>query len=345
MRPTAVPAFAFALLLVPAAGCLSEDPPAPATAGQLRPQAQERAEAWNADARLQGVVGVEGNVSRLLASDALNDVPDLPGEDDALADGRAPAWAFAYRAGGNGFGVVVAKDGTVVDTWNRQPEGNAVDRWSVDSDNALQAARNVSEGDGRPVLVALVAGDVGSPFWAVVTNDSRERVDAVSGDHRGTFAGGTPIPLVDEADPAAQAHQCQAPPEAFTGSLDVTLDATQGNNATREIEVPSDCYDRLGLRLELEDPPAGQVDAILRTPDEPVNLTATPAEPTDRAAWTNPYEGNRTLELILTGARQAFTVSWCAPGSQGTPEAHPACPDASDGDSFSLQPDAKNVIR
>lgn len=151
MRST-VPLLVVALVAAPAlSGCLT----AQATAMQHRPTAQDRARQWDADAELAGVLGIEGSMPNDLPGYWHGNAPDgnfwtRARDDPTVGDGHTEFWIYAWVADGNpdAFFVVVDRDGEVLDsgTTEREEDMVPVGTWGIDSDRALEIAKENNQG-------------------------------------------------------------------------------------------------------------------------------------------------------------------------------------------------------
>lgn len=173
-----VPLLLVSLLLVSPmlSGCLT----AQATALQYRDTAHARADEWDQDAVLAGIFGVEGTSTMGWMGPGVTWDWQWSGstgfsgfgggssgmsaqgevskesywaraeEDPNVGDGRAEFWVYAFVAEGRqeAFFVVVDRDGQVIDTGTAERDADMVPvgPWNVDSDRALEIAKDNNQG-------------------------------------------------------------------------------------------------------------------------------------------------------------------------------------------------------
>lgn len=171
----ALPILMVALVAAPAlSGCLT----AQATAMQYQDTAHARAQDWDPDAELAGIFGVEGTFGAMFGgvpwmgpSPQMSGSMDWDGsgpgasaqsqhgekaywsrarEDPNVGDGRTEFWIYGFVAEGRSeaFYVVVDRDGEVLDTGTtaRDEDTVPVGQYNVDSDRALQIAKDANQG-------------------------------------------------------------------------------------------------------------------------------------------------------------------------------------------------------
>lgn len=189
-----------AILASPAlAGCIGT---AAASATEVMSAADDAARAWDAEAQLVNVVGIEGTFPALVAAAfGASSGGDWTAaeEDEKVGDGRAELWAFRYVAPGKSraYVVVVDKDDNVVraeESFRRDDE--PLGAWSVDSDDALGIARGANDALAKGVardefgVFALLHHENGRAEWVVAGGGVDDagagggfvRIDANTGD-------------------------------------------------------------------------------------------------------------------------------------------------------------------
>lgn len=129
-----------------AAGCLgASSPPAGPSDGAIenRSRADQAATDWDPEAELVSIAGGEGKLAPLVRDGSLAFLPGfVNGTEAALADGRSPAWAYEYRAGDRGLGVLVASDGSLVNSTEFPAgAGQPLPEAAIDSTEAARSAR------------------------------------------------------------------------------------------------------------------------------------------------------------------------------------------------------------
>lgn len=152
MRSHALAAVLVALLAATAAlaGCLGT---AAATAMQTRDEADAAAKRWDKGAMLAQVVGVEGSSSLagLAAAYGASGDHSRGADDEEIGDGRCEVWVYRYVASAKpkAFVVVVDREGNVLrageETRTRE-DATPLGAWSIDSDRALEIAKDASAG-------------------------------------------------------------------------------------------------------------------------------------------------------------------------------------------------------
>ncbi|HUR61391.1 MAG TPA: hypothetical protein VM286_03385 [Candidatus Thermoplasmatota archaeon] len=202
MRPQAL-ALAAVFLLMPLAGCLGG---AMATAKDLIPEARRVAAAWDADASLQAVGGIELHeiplaVQAALASSKVAeetaDDPELQlmrYRDDDVGDGRTGAWLFAFGAADRELLLVLDASGKELARHEGRGSGHdgpALGDVAIDSDqatdiaakgNATYAALRGHAAIGGMTLAPTPKG----PFWVLMLMESfdMDLGDAMDGEER-----------------------------------------------------------------------------------------------------------------------------------------------------------------
>ncbi|MEA3203411.1 MAG: hypothetical protein QOI63_1086 [Thermoplasmata archaeon] len=170
-------------LLAPLAGCLGGGT---ATANDLTPRARALAQAWQPDATLQAVAGVELKELPPVAKAALaqasagdDSSPELQlmqFHDGNVGDGRAAAWMFGFRSGAQALLLVldaggreVARHVTATGSDGEQSLGEV----AIDSDQAMDLAAKENGTFARArehafvATLALVPTPAG-PFWMLM---------------------------------------------------------------------------------------------------------------------------------------------------------------------------------
>lgn len=161
------------------AGCLGS---AQASAMEQKDTADDRAQEWDGEAQLSGIVGLEGNASSWShaaghysgGSDATYWDPNR--EDDSPGDGQVAVWVYTYvspNEPGEQFTVVV-RDGEVQETGVDDSDDEALPDFSVDSDEAAEIARENNQGiaegqdsDNYGFVYNLDVNGTGVPVWFV----------------------------------------------------------------------------------------------------------------------------------------------------------------------------------
>lgn len=204
-----------ALVAAPAlAGCLGS---AQASAMEQKDPADDRAQEWDEEAQLSGIVGLEGNSSSWSSasghysggSEADYWAPNR--EDDSPGDGEVAVWVYTYvspNKPGEQFTVVV-QDGEVEETGVDDSDDEALPEFSVDSDEAAEIARENNQGiaegqesDNYGFVYNLDVNETGVPVWFVGGGGGDDDgggggiavIDARNGDviaSHGGFGGGS----------------------------------------------------------------------------------------------------------------------------------------------------------
>lgn len=177
------PALRLSLLLVAVtslvlAGCVGSAQAA--SAKQNLAPADEAAKAWDADAKLVQVVGVEGTFASLAAAFAKASTQDFAqaGEDETVGDGLAEVWVYRYVAAGKAksYVVVLDKEGNVARQGEeaKRDDDKPLGAWSLDSDEAMLLALKANDAlakgvQGRffGVVSVLHQEGAGNPVWLV----------------------------------------------------------------------------------------------------------------------------------------------------------------------------------
>lgn len=327
--------FAGLVVITLAAGCLAGSTPKEEPAGALstRASAEQAAAQWHPEAELVSVAGGEGELKPLVQNGSLAWLPRyVDGVEAEIGDGRSPRWAYEFHAGEQGLGILVSANGTIVKSVEiditQQPR---LDGWTADSTEAVQAAadehpafRDVPEDTG--VAYALYQDDRrGRPVWAVglLTEDDKRLVvlvDARTGESLGISENeGDPI------TPRGRSLGPQAPPRAadtFEGHL-----TAPGDQQSWSLFLQNEGHPEIGLHLEVEEPASGSVNATLVRDDRSlVQLEAGPTRTNATASWPLPEAGDYEVSLELdAGLEQAYTLQWCAPGTEEGDERTSAC--------------------
>lgn len=135
------------------AGCLGT---AQATAMEHQSTAEDRAQEWADHPRLVEIKGIEGSFPAAFGmgggfGDTNKDYWDRAREDPTKGDGHAEIWVYRFLSEQDPdtvFEVVVDKDGNIVDTDRepRQSDDEVLGDVEVDSDEAIETAKDASEG-------------------------------------------------------------------------------------------------------------------------------------------------------------------------------------------------------
>lgn len=143
-----------ALLAVVVSGCTNA---AAGTALAAKAPADQSAQAWSSDAQLAGLMGMEGafvgsSFMTMAMSGTWGSGESFSGSerDPRVGDGRTEFWMSFYTSPTKqgGYVVVVDKDNKVVrsraisEAMSAQPVG----AWSINSDDALQRAKEANQG-------------------------------------------------------------------------------------------------------------------------------------------------------------------------------------------------------
>lgn len=156
-------AIATAILLA-VAGCVGSAAAGTAKGGE--PPAEAEAKRWDSGAQLVKIIGVEGsfpvvgwtgfgsysgsgNTYASAGSTDLGFEYMSRGKDDrTIGDGRCEVWIYRYVSTGESeaFVVVVDKDGKVLKTGTdeKRDDDRTVGEWKINSDQALQIAKDAS---------------------------------------------------------------------------------------------------------------------------------------------------------------------------------------------------------
>jgi hypothetical protein len=320
------------------AGCLGDsgeqapDPAQPASALSHRDVADEAARAWNEEAELVSVAGGEGALEALVSEGSLRFLPTfVNGTQAQLGDGQSSAWAFEYRAGDQGYGVVVEANGTI-STEQETPLGSdrPVGDDLVDSTTAIDRLQAQSEafGEGqtpRAFAYALYnATEHDGSVWALGKLSGNEPtvglIDADTGDFLGIVEDGR-----DPITPQGRVIGPQQPPRVAdegSGQADATNDADAW-----AIFLQGDNHPNLGFRLVAEEPVTGVLNAtLMRDGRSLTSIEVDAVESEARGEWPRPRSGDFVIEVDLEqGASQAYTVQWCAPGRDDGDPKNEAC--------------------
>lgn len=209
--PRFVPLVAMVLLgAALLSGCLESSPQL--TAMQARDEAASTAAAWDADAQLVFIVGLEGRATNDYLRDFLGnqlfsemgfegfEETDADGtphwermeSDTDPGNGRAELWLLHYKSPSQDGELVLLldRDGNVLDRMNQTDplEGQSVENFTVDSDEAVATAMTASDQlretrESRNVFIGsalLYDPSHGGPVWTVT---------AIGGDLSGISGG------------------------------------------------------------------------------------------------------------------------------------------------------------
>lgn len=199
------------LLLAPAfSGCAAGAQAA--TAQEQADPASERARAWADDAELASAVGVEGSFVSQFEGYGVGrgEHWERAQEDGEVGDGRCKVWRYVFVADSKPdevHVVVVDDEGQVLanHTDDRDGDDRALGDWNVDSDEALEAAREASPGlesgvdsDHYGIVMQLDRDpDRDNPTWFVAGGGGDSSggggfalVDAVTGEVLESGGGG-----------------------------------------------------------------------------------------------------------------------------------------------------------
>lgn len=338
MRPEPAPLLVLALIT---AGCVGG-----ATAGtpamEPRESASEEATAWDEDARLVGVFAAdlsqqeiqeerrEANRSDEEEADRFRLHRAARSADGEVGDGKAGRWLYEYRAGGRAYRILVAANGTVLDTARGPAEEDEapIQGWEVDSDEAAEilAENNDAFADAegaRSAFYALFANTTdANPVWAfgLFLADRAPvvyTVDARTGEYRGSQPVAVPgfsIPNVGYGGP----NGSRDAPSEEGGNISGTLTATEPRDE-ESFALADDEHPQLEARLALEGQSAGStVQVTVQVPDgRSKELTVSSSEGSGRLAFDAPADGMYNVTLELTkGVRQGYTFTWCAEGER-----------------------------
>lgn len=330
-----------------AAGCIGTVE-AQSSTMELREKADEQAAAWDEDAQLVGVFGLEmaqpegpedddGNESSANgtaeAEDAEADEEQDPFDqvartaDEELKDGQAPAWLYSYQAGNRSYHVAIAANGTILaeETERDDDRETPIEDWEVDSDEAADVVAENNEtwsrtDDARSVMYGLGQnGTEEDPVWFIVLfpGDAAPivyTVNATTGEYLGAHS--IQIPSFDvgfgggfDGDDGGDG----VPEEG--GSDDGSVSLAQPT-AEHTFEVEQDGHPELGLELSLDDPATSSVTATIEGPDGTLGtIEADSMEPAAEGWWADPQPGEYTVTVELQeGATQDYAITWCAEG-------------------------------
>lgn len=188
---TVVAALTLMLVLAGASGCLGET--ATQSARPLLEAAQNAAAAWQSDAVLVAVAGIENdNGTEAVADSSRRDAvakARLGHDDPAPGDGLAPAWSFEFQSAqaNRSFVVVVGADGQVLASAPYPPERSPanplpLEAWAIDSAQAWQQApASLRNGTLNYAGSWLMAPPGGRPVWQIWTSAGKAYVDAKDG--------------------------------------------------------------------------------------------------------------------------------------------------------------------
>lgn len=185
-------------------GCLGTA--SAATAEENRDPAEDRAQQWDDQAQLAGVVGLEGQAAHWMGSWGFDydyeygggDYGDYHGggmqvqsrhaqsspwakaaEDGDRGDGRCKIWAYTYVSPNKpdeAFTTIVDEDGDVIANTTEERDGEEpLSNWEIDSDEAAEIAEENNEGirEGRGsdnfafVFVLEEDPEYSNPTWTV----------------------------------------------------------------------------------------------------------------------------------------------------------------------------------
>lgn len=169
---------ALSLAALPAlAGCIGSAQAA--SAKENLGAADAAAKAWDPDAQLAQVVGVEGTFASLVGAIGMGSSQDFSqaSDDENVGDGLAEIWAYRYLAPtkAKSFVVVLDKAGTILRESEEQKRDDdlVLGAWSVDSDAALEKAvavnADLAKGLGSRYFgtVAVLHQQEGGAVWLV----------------------------------------------------------------------------------------------------------------------------------------------------------------------------------
>jgi hypothetical protein len=307
-----LPAVILALATV-LAGC-AQEPSQPASAKTLLPPAEAAARAWQADAALMEVFGVESaNGTERAAPDWTELRRAREAHDDAfVGDGVAPAWQFTFSsaAANRSLDVVVLADGSVAAAIDRagREEGPALASWAVDSRDAWAAAPEArGEAPRFAASYLVMQRATGGPVWELWTNRGHAFVDATDG---------------TVVEPGAEVKTTQVGRE--WGLVRNTVSATSREHSF-QVPLAGTAHERLVMTLALQEgfPRAQSVSLVLRDPTgaEALRLAHAVALGSEPAVGVveRPAPGNYTATVRLDdpAVLAVFEVTWCTDGEAG----------------------------
>lgn len=331
------------LVMVAFTGCIGAMG-STSTGMTMEDPADERAQAWDAQASLVGVYGAEAD-QRHHQKGSGPYGPAGPGPQQVAAfnsswgpvgDGQAPAWVYMYEAGDEGLIVVVDGNGTVID----EEETNASNQtplqgWNVDSTDAVRTLQANDEdwarADPSTAMYGLMQESSDEdPFWFVAIMgeglSAFGMVNATTGAYVESFTfdmgsgwgswdtgGWEGNHSWDGSGSWDWKSGNHTPTEQ--GSFDGTLSPTN-EDEEHTFDLKHDGHGVLDVRLVLADPATSTVTVTMQGPRGDETLEASPAQAQDEVTIEQPRPGSYTLLVELEeGAYQEYTLEWCAPGS------------------------------
>jgi hypothetical protein len=317
--------------------------------------ADQRAQAWDADAELVRVAGGE----HAGAWDGHGSNSSFEGQAGEVGDGNAPAWAYTYETDERALHVVVDANGTVVNATEAEHRNRTpVTGWNVDSTEAVETVREHHEGwaEADPDLAFYGLWQNGTdedPVWGIGALDEDRflfaTVNATTGEYLGGHAfgygdwgagwgswggwsssgsccGSWNGSGNDSWGPNGAWSDTEDHPPRESGTLEGEVSALDPE-AEHRFALGHGEHETLRVVLELDDPQAGSLEAEVAGPDAERTLTADPLDPRDEAQLDDPQAGAYTVDVELeAGATQGYTLHWCAPGTDEGDPRNPACP-------------------
>ncbi len=341
MRSAALVAFLLVSALLAGCGGGAAGSDNTVSAGSLLQKATANAQAWNPQARLVGLAGLElagtGNQTEQIqkARDASKEFAALvPGPDAKVGDGKARAWEFVFASSSGSLRIVLAPNGEVTfrDEKATGSLSPTVGNFTVDSDSAAGLAKQ------EPKFAALIdSADSGS----VQLTKNGNRTDWTIA--IGSSSGPIPVSVIVNVDSHSGSVRLQGsagtipkgnvtkPPLPAKEFGDVAGSAAQGTTFNGAFTLKKD-HGNLSFYLTMPTPqPASRLTVTISMPDGTnFNMQAS-AGVAGLPGFGSPEASHLERDVKLgeykvavsegtPATTQDFKVSWCTsePGTGGS---------------------------
>ncbi|MHB8632872.1 MAG: FHA domain-containing protein [Thermoplasmatota archaeon] len=309
------------------------------TARANLPVADRAAHAWNPNAKLGAIFGIEAhNLSRyreLAGNESLNSLAAVQ-SDPSAGDGLASGWVYVYGAGNASYAVSVSAAGSVLANKTErygplEPIQPAL--WHLDSDQAAQRAANANttfrtlQGSAQADGFSMLAqGDNrtihGHPFWVLFVQADRGNESAVmtvDADNGDTFPGlrflapGFNFTFNFQGFSFAEAGQAQ-------GHVDATAPTREGDFTIGNLHTNL----TMALQAQTATPPGQSASVTVTDPRGhtwgPYEYSSTTAFSEPTVSWHIPnpaigrYHWTVQISSGLAGVSMDYDLSWCTNG-------------------------------
>lgn len=272
------------------------------------------AQAWNPEARLVQILGIESVDGKVMSVPGYPELDAIqtalvPSRDSVPGDGKAPAWLYRYQSDDAALLVVFAADGgkrleqEVAYGASFGPLGVA----EVDSTRAAGVAmanRTFAEASASGTAMQLIATRSGTTAWQLVAGTAIVYVDA------------TTATII----PAKVAEQPPAPLMRVAGITGGTL--TAGSDPAQDaFSIPQSGHAEMTVVLVLTRPLANNVTLDIAHPDgKATQIQGSASDVTEERSEhavvlgeppAGAYQLTTTLNL---GVFQAYSIHWCSDG-------------------------------